>query len=68
MNSLLVVGLSVAGNYAVNTFIPILAETQVRGFPQPRHLGRLFNVVMDWAGHRSTAHHSTCRQQERVDM
>ena len=35
VSSLLVLGPSSAGNSASDIFIPILAETQVRAFPQP---------------------------------
>ena len=65
VSSLLVIGQSRAA--IVDIFFPILAETQVRVFPQPRQSGRLCNVMMDWTGHRPTARHSTCRQPERTD-
>ena len=67
VSSLLVLGPSSAGNSAADIFIPILSETQVCPFLRPYPLGRLSDVMMDWTGHRSTAHHSASRQEERVD-
>ena len=41
VSSLLVIGSWGTGNYAVNIFFPILTQTQVGAFPQPRSLGCL---------------------------
>jgi len=57
----------VIGSCVVNIFFPILAEIQVRAFPRQPSLGQLSNATMDRTGDRSTAHHSTGRQRERVD-
>ena len=65
VSSLLVVGQSSAG--AADIFLPILAETQVRTFPRPRSPGSSSDAAANRAGHRSATHHSTSRQQERVD-
>jgi len=81
VNSLLVVGALAAvvynsaadpsvrmiGGFIVDIFYPILAEIQVRTFPQPQSPGQLSNATMDRTGDRSTAHHSAGRQRERVD-
>lgn len=69
VSSLLVIGLLVAGNPAVNVFLPILVEIQVRAPPSPlpRLSGELFHVMMGCAGHISATHHPTRRQQESVD-
>ena len=37
-----------AGSHASDTFLPILAQTQVCSFPRPRSLGTLANVTADW--------------------
>ena len=62
VSSLLVLGPSSAGNSAADIFIPILAETQVRAFSRLRPLDRLSDVMMDWTGHCSTAHHPASRK------
>ena len=54
-------------SYVVDIFFPILAEIQVRAFPQPQSPGRLSYVMTDRTGDRPTAHCSTGRQPERVD-
>ena len=51
----------------VDTFLPILAQTQVSAFPPRRASDRQSNVTMDRTGHRFIAHRSTSRQPERVD-
>jgi len=58
---------SYPGAYVVDIFFPILAEIQVRAFPQPKSPGQLSNVMADSTGDRPSAHHSTGRQPERVD-
>ena len=65
VNSLLVIGPLIGGNYVAGTFFPILAETQVRAFPRSHRRGRLPDV--DRTGDRPTAHHSTSRRLECVD-
>ena len=55
------------GIYVMDVFFPILAETQVRAFPRLQSPGQLSNVTMDRTGDRSTAHHSTGSQPERLD-
>ena len=56
-----------SGSYVVNIFYPILAETQVRGFPQPQPPDQSPDMTMDWTGDCSTAHYPTGRQPKRVD-
>ena len=80
VSSLLVVGtLAAAGNYVhvgkivltgdylVNTFFPILAETQVCAFPRPQSPDQLPDVSVDRTGNRFTTHHSKGREPERAD-
>jgi len=55
------------GTYVVDIFFQILAEIQVRAFPQPQSPPQLSNVTTDRTGDRSTTHRSTGRQPERVD-
>ena len=55
------------GSYVVDVSFPILAETQVRAFPRPQSPGQMSNAITDRTGDRSTAHHSTGRQPQRVD-
>ena len=55
------------GVATVNTFFPILAETQVRAFPRPQAQGWFPKVTTDRAGDCFAAHCSTGRQPERVD-
>jgi len=50
-----------------NIFMPALAVTQVRVPPRSQSSDRLPNVMTDCTGDRSTAHHSTSRQQECID-
>ena len=57
VNSLLLIGLWIANSGAADIFLPIVAETQVRTFPQPRSLGTLSNMTTGRVGHRSIAHH-----------
>jgi len=57
----------IVGGSVVEIFFPILAEIQVRAFPQQPSLGQLFNATMDRTGDRTVAHHSTGCQRERVD-
>jgi len=52
---------------AVNVFLPILGEAQVRAFPSIRLLDGMSHATTEWAGYRFTTHHSTGCQQERVD-
>lgn len=59
MNSLLVIGTWGAGDSIWGFFMNVLPEIQVRGFPQPRSPNRLSDVIPDFTGHRSAAHHST---------
>ena len=61
VNSLLVIIPVAVNNYVMNTFLPILAETQVRTFPRPRSLDTLADMV-DRTGDRCAAHHSTSHQ------
>ena len=73
MSSLFVLGALVSvedsylGHFIADIFFPILAETQVRAFPQPRSPGQPPNVTVDWTGDRSTAHHPAGCQWERGD-
>ena len=67
VSSLLVIGSLGAKSPLSGLFIPILAQTQVRDFLCPRSLNWLSNMATEWTGHRSTAHHSTRRQQKSVD-
>jgi len=55
VSSLLVVGWASTGT--VNAFIPILCQTQVRGFPRPRPSDWLSNVTANCIGHRFIVHH-----------
>ena len=64
---LLVLLLLSTGRGGSNGFMFILAETQVRALPRPQSLDRLSNVTTNLTGHRSTAHHSASRQQDRAD-
>ena len=57
VSSLLVLGPWSVGNGASEIFFPILYETQVSAFPCPQSPSRLFNMMPDLSGHRSTAHH-----------
>jgi len=57
VNSLILIALWVSDNDAAGAFIPILAETQVRAFSHPWPSDKLPDVTMNWAGHRSVAHH-----------
>jgi len=73
VNSLVVIGALVAfesswnpavywpGDFTVDIFFPILAETQVRASPRPQSRGQFSNVTMDRAGDRFTAHCSSGR-------
>ena len=63
VSSLLVIAPPGDDKYLADIFLPILAETQVRALSLPQ----LSIMMSDWIGHRSAAHHSTSRQQERVD-
>ena len=67
VTSLLVIGTVAANNAIGNLFPPVLAEVQVRVFPRLQSLDGLPHETMEWTGHRFTPHHSTGRQQERVD-
>ena len=67
-SSLLVLGWLGTGDGFGSDFLPILAETQVRAFPQTRYLlGQLSKVTTDWTGHRPTTHHSASCQQDCAD-
>ena len=57
----------ITGGLVVDIFFPVLAEVQVRTFPQPPSLGQLPYVTMDRTGDRCAAHRSAGRQQERLD-
>jgi len=59
--------ISYPGMTVADIFFPILAETQVRAFPQPQSPGQLSNPTMDRTGDRSASDRSTGRQPERVD-
>ena len=67
VSSLLVIGVMAVDSPVTNTFSPALAETQVRAPSRLRSLDKLRFVTMDWTGDRFSAHHSTSRQQERID-
>ena len=67
VNSLLYLALSGAGNAVLYVFSPIVGQTQVRAFQDPDLRDRLLMRRRIGPGHRSTAHHSAGRQQERVD-
>jgi len=79
MSSMLVIGalaayiysetpdIYVIGEVIVEIFYPILAEIQVRDFPRRPSRGQLSNATTDRTGDRTTAHHSTGCQRERVD-
>ena len=66
VSSLLVTASLGAESYIVETFYPILSETQVHAFPQLRSPGSLSDVTANWTGHRSPARYSASRQQGRV--
>ena len=66
--SLLVIIPLAIQNYIMDIFFPVLAETQVCDCLYPRSSDRLANGTTDWTGHRFTAHHSTGRQQECIDL
>ena len=66
-SSLLVLLLLSTGRGGSNGFMFILVETQVRALPRSKSLDRLSNVTTNWTGHRSTAHHSASRQQDRAN-
>ena len=66
VSSMLAIGLWVTGNHAANAFLPILAETQVRTFPRPGIRDRSHVNMDNGTGHRSTTHHPTNRQPERI--
>ena len=66
VSSLLVTASLGAESYIVETFYPILSETQVHAFLQLRSPGSLSDVTADWTGHRSPARYSASRQQGRV--
>ena len=63
VTSLLYIGPLAANNTVANFFSFTLTQVQVRAIPRPQYSDRLTNR----AGHRSAAHRSTSRQQERVD-
>jgi len=68
MSSLFLVGSMTAKNGEASSLAaPILGEIQVRAFPDPQFFDGSSHVMMEWTDHCSTAHHSTSRQQERVD-
>ena len=67
VNSLLYLALSGAGNTVLYVFSPIVGQTQVCAFQDPDLRDRLLMRRRIGPGHRSTAHHSAGRQQERVD-
>ena len=58
VSSLLVIGTDAANNDIHNFFADLLSQAQVRASPWPQSPDRL----TDWAGHRTTAHHSTSRE------
>ena len=66
VSSLLVTASLGAESYIVETFYPILSETQVHAFLQLRSPGSLSDVTADCTGHRSPARYSASRQQGRV--
>jgi len=68
VNSLLLIALWGVRSGAADTFLPIVAEIQVRTFPRPGFSDRVSNVKPDYTGHRTTTHHSTSRQPESIDV
>ena len=68
VGSVLVIGPWSVQNTVASIFLVILSQTQVRTFPQPRASDNgLSNMTGVLRGHRPIAHHSTSRQQERID-
>ena len=67
VTSLLLLGLFGAGNDAMDAFLPILPQTQVRAFPLLRSLEWPPNVATGWIDYRCTFCRSSSRQQECTD-
>ena len=67
VSSVLLIGTWAAGNPISTLFTFILAENQVRNFPQPRSMDGFPHVTTERTGRCFITHHSTGRQQECGD-
>ena len=67
VSSLLALVPWIARSGVAEIFLPALAETQVRAFPQLQPSDRLYDLTTDWTGHRFTAYYSTGCQEESID-